>query len=188
MQTKILDSAAQLFAERGYEGVSMRDIAKVVGVTQANLYYHFRDKAALVEATLAHVFESRVQDLAKAQARKKGDPLGAFVHWFVDALTKDFVFGRLVYLELWNGDADRIDALTRTVIQPSFLSVSTMLAADREAAQAKRTALTLIGFILGQVLVRPLAPGLTGCTMSAASIEEAARRFLPLTLHPAAET
>src|SRR3546814_14166652 len=61
--SQLLDTAARLFAESGYKAVSMRDIAKLVGVTQANLYYHFRDKADLTEATLASVFEARDQEL-----------------------------------------------------------------------------------------------------------------------------
>src|SRR3546814_2715362 len=69
MRSQLLDTAARLFAERGYKAVSMRDIAKLVGVTQANLYYHFRDKADLIEATLASVFEARAQELDAWLAR-----------------------------------------------------------------------------------------------------------------------
>jgi AcrR family transcriptional regulator len=38
---QILNAARELFLDRGYKGVSMRDIAEVVHVSQAALYYHF---------------------------------------------------------------------------------------------------------------------------------------------------
>jgi len=49
----ILDAGERLFADRGFSGVSMREIAAEVGLrNQASLYHHFRDKRALYEAVL----------------------------------------------------------------------------------------------------------------------------------------
>ncbi|MDO8915649.1 MAG: helix-turn-helix domain-containing protein [Coriobacteriia bacterium] len=44
---EILDAALQVFAEKGYAGGSMRDIATVVGVSEPALYRHFPGKEAL---------------------------------------------------------------------------------------------------------------------------------------------
>jgi AcrR family transcriptional regulator len=50
----ILDAAEKRFAERGFAGVSVREIAAEAGLkNQASLYHHFRDKRALYEAVLA---------------------------------------------------------------------------------------------------------------------------------------
>ncbi|HJQ83184.1 MAG TPA: helix-turn-helix domain-containing protein [Candidatus Binatia bacterium] len=50
----ILDAAERRFAERGFAGVSMREIAGEAGLkNQASLYHHFRDKRALYEAVIA---------------------------------------------------------------------------------------------------------------------------------------
>ena len=43
----ILDHAEQLFTERGYQAVSIRDIAQACSVTNAALYYHFANKSTL---------------------------------------------------------------------------------------------------------------------------------------------
>ena len=43
----VLLAAAQLFAERGYRGTSVRDIAQSVGVLGGSLYHHFKSKEAL---------------------------------------------------------------------------------------------------------------------------------------------
>ena len=49
---EILGAAAGVFAERGYDGGSMRDIAVRVGVTEPALYRHFPGKEALFLALM----------------------------------------------------------------------------------------------------------------------------------------
>ena len=56
----ILRSARALFMEKGYNGVSMRDIAEAAGIRVGNLTYHFPRKELLVEA-LFEARESRIQ-------------------------------------------------------------------------------------------------------------------------------
>ena len=53
-------SARALFMEKGYNGVSMRDIAEAAGIRVGNLTYHFPRKELLVE-TLFEARESRIQ-------------------------------------------------------------------------------------------------------------------------------
>ena len=49
---EILDVATHLFAERGYEGTSMSDVAERVGIRKASLFYHFTTKDTLYESVL----------------------------------------------------------------------------------------------------------------------------------------
>ena len=56
---EILELSAPLFAQHGYDGVSMRDVAAVVGLTQAALYYHFSDKDQLYLDAVACQFRER---------------------------------------------------------------------------------------------------------------------------------
>lgn len=46
-QAQIIQIACRLFAHRGYEGTSLRDIAEEAKITKAALYYHFPNKDAL---------------------------------------------------------------------------------------------------------------------------------------------
>ncbi len=50
---KTLEEALRLFSERGYEAVSVRDIARAVGVKESSLYNHFRNKQDIFESILA---------------------------------------------------------------------------------------------------------------------------------------
>jgi AcrR family transcriptional regulator len=59
--SEITDAAAKVFARRGYHGASTQDIADVLGMRQASLYYYFASKEAALEAVCA----SGVEDYAK---------------------------------------------------------------------------------------------------------------------------
>lgn len=48
VRQQIIDAATELFYENGFEKASLRDIARKVGVTQAAIYYHFRNKEEIL--------------------------------------------------------------------------------------------------------------------------------------------
>jgi len=50
---EIIAAAAKVFARRGYHGASTQDIAGVLGIRQASLYYYFASKEAALEAVCA---------------------------------------------------------------------------------------------------------------------------------------
>ncbi len=49
---KILEEAAALFAHKGFDGVSVHEIASTVGIKESSLYNHFSSKAAILDALL----------------------------------------------------------------------------------------------------------------------------------------
>ena len=57
---KILDTARELFNERGYNAVSLKDIADALNISKGNLTYHFRKKEELMEALLT---ENQLEEL-----------------------------------------------------------------------------------------------------------------------------
>jgi AcrR family transcriptional regulator len=54
---RILDAASSLFASRGFETVTMAEIANLGGVARATVFNHFGSKGALVEAITKSVFD-----------------------------------------------------------------------------------------------------------------------------------
>ena len=95
----LLDTATALFAERGYAGTSLEDVASASQVTRGAVYHHFASKQALFEAVL-ELQEARVtaEVLAAASAP---DPWDAALLALDAYLTHccDPVYGRLVWLE-----------------------------------------------------------------------------------------
>ena len=68
----ILATSAKLFSQHGYNGVSIRDIAQACGMTNAALYYHFKNKEDLFLAMLQRDHERSLASLHKA-AHDPGD-------------------------------------------------------------------------------------------------------------------
>jgi len=58
---EIVDAAAQVFARRGFHGASTQDIADVLGVRQASLYYYFPSKEVALEMVCARGVEGFVE-------------------------------------------------------------------------------------------------------------------------------
>ncbi|MFI7211518.1 TetR/AcrR family transcriptional regulator [Micromonospora maritima] len=85
---RILDEALRLFAERGYVGASIRDLAKRLNMTSASLYYHFSSKEDILDQLLAP-YLNRINDLLD-NAGDMSDPAAQrrFATAVVDALAQ----------------------------------------------------------------------------------------------------
>jgi AcrR family transcriptional regulator len=68
---RLLDAAESLFAERGFYGVTTRQVADAAGVDVALIYYHFKNKSGLFDGVL----ERRARPLVSARS----DSLRAYV-------------------------------------------------------------------------------------------------------------
>lgn len=81
----ILEAAEQIFAERGYDGASIADIARAAGAAKSVIYDHFASKAELHKAAV----EARGQELqahvAAAVAEKASERANERLRAGVDA-------------------------------------------------------------------------------------------------------
>jgi AcrR family transcriptional regulator len=92
---EIIRAAAKVFAERGYHGATTQDIADVLGIRQASLYYYFRSKEIALEQVCLQGVEGYVEQ-AEAIAGKAGsaaEKLGRIIHHHLAPMTDrpDFV-------------------------------------------------------------------------------------------------
>ncbi|HEV7919391.1 MAG TPA: TetR/AcrR family transcriptional regulator [Thermoanaerobaculia bacterium] len=68
VRTRILDAARELFANEGFEAVTMRRIADRIEYSPTAIYFHFRDKEALLKELCDHDFGAlahRFTDIAR---------------------------------------------------------------------------------------------------------------------------
>jgi AcrR family transcriptional regulator len=65
---QILERAALLFGESGYDRTSIRDIAAAVGMLPGSVYYHFPSKEALLAAVYTAAIDRAIETLQAATA------------------------------------------------------------------------------------------------------------------------
>lgn len=71
---EILESAARLIFQSGYEATSMQEIAEACGLTKAGLYHHIKTKEALLLAIM-HYGMDLFDDLVLAKVSDIADPV-----------------------------------------------------------------------------------------------------------------
>ena len=98
---QILDEATRLFAERGYDGTSMSDLATSVGLRKASLFHHFASKEQLKSAVLDRLVREvggAIMSAASADA-KFDERLDALTDAIVDTMVSRPFAARLVVRE-----------------------------------------------------------------------------------------
>jgi len=74
MRQEILDAARELFADEGYESVSMRKIAEKIEYSPTTIYLYFEDKSAVLFALCQETF-SRLVEANQKLCQDVSDPL-----------------------------------------------------------------------------------------------------------------
>ncbi|MEX2616553.1 MAG: CerR family C-terminal domain-containing protein [Alphaproteobacteria bacterium] len=106
---RILDNAGRLFAERGYNGVSMRDLATAAKVNLGAVNYHFGGKRSLYQETVRRLiddigphFGPIIRQLREDVAAAGGDreKLAACTARFVRALYVAVLGGRVLQWQM----------------------------------------------------------------------------------------
>src|SRR6185437_1399809 len=60
---RVLEHAARIFCEKGYEGASMRDLSRASGMSLAGLYHYCESKEELLYLIQKHTFRSIIDNL-----------------------------------------------------------------------------------------------------------------------------
>jgi AcrR family transcriptional regulator len=136
----MLASAVKVFAQRGFHGASMRQLAAEAGVTQSNFYNYFPGKADILLAILREAIATQMRLTEQAIAEAGDDVVDrfragitAFVRYYVDNPDVSLVAtSELRYLE---GDQRREVVAERDREQQIFAS----LVSEGAASGAFRT-------------------------------------------------
>ena len=83
----IITTVNRLLAEKGFDSMTVDEVAADVGIAKASLYKHFASKEALAAAAMVRVLERGAQLLAEQAAlpdAKPADRLRAVARWALD--------------------------------------------------------------------------------------------------------
>ena len=127
---KILDVAEARFAQRGYAGVGLRELAAASGLGKSSLFHHFPSKADLYLAVTDRVVE-RIETAVTAPIRATGAPaerLDAAVDALIDTLAEHATGARILLRGLFEDDDFDDDAAGQLIVQRRIENIVALFA------------------------------------------------------------
>jgi len=86
---RIVEAAAQLFRERGFEGIGVADLMKEAGLTHGGFYGHFSSKDDLIAEASARALTRSLALLSNLPERASGDPLSTIAGAYLTSKHRD---------------------------------------------------------------------------------------------------
>jgi AcrR family transcriptional regulator len=165
---KILDVAQDLFAERGYAGIGLAEVADGVGLSKSSLFHHFPSKAQLYTAVMARIMTHLESALVRALA-EGGTPTKRLDRWvdtMIDLMAENPTYPRLLVrvlvedAELPSGLPD--GKIAEDTIQRVSNTTLRLLREGMETGEFRRASAAYALQTLIGATVHPLATGRFG--------------------------
>jgi AcrR family transcriptional regulator len=123
---RILSDVIPLFAEAGYNQVTMREVAAKAGITAGSLYHHFPSKQDLYLEAMKQAFTDRTRRLTEALSADAlpAERLHNLVFRFCRLLRQDRVFSRLIHREILDGNDKRFQMVVDEVFRDFFSAMT----------------------------------------------------------------
>lgn len=155
---KILGTAIELFARKGYSGLSMRHLAQALNMSVAAIYHYFPDKNTLYLESVSYAFSGKEQNFA--QVWESGCPaeekLAQFIHLLIDVMLQDRDFNRLMQREILEADPERMQLLAQGIFNRQFGLLISLLTGLAPEQDAQLLATSVIGLVKYHVEYQPL--------------------------------
>lgn len=132
---RILNAAEDLFAGKGFDAVSMNDIAAAAEVCKANVFHHFKSKNDLYLAVVRRACagaSAHLDDLGAKQA-PLAERLGTFAEAHLQELLEHAHITRLILRELLGGNPRAGQDLAEQVYGEKFSRFVAILRAGQKA-------------------------------------------------------
>ena len=137
---RILAAAEALFAEYGFDAVSMSAIGEAAGVSKANVFHHFISKNDLYLAVLRHACRDSTQhldDLSNDEAAPLSVRLTQFAHAHLANLLEHGQVARLMLRELLSDNPRQGQELAENVYGEKFSRFVAILRAGQQAGELR---------------------------------------------------
>jgi AcrR family transcriptional regulator len=155
---RILKAAERLFADRGYDGTSVRAIVSKARVNQAAINYHFEGKDGLYREVLRTAFRAMTEDQLShgddIKTMSREEALGAFVRRQLRPLTARDELSR--HLRIFNWETVRPTAVFRKLMSEEatpFMGLAVDLIRRFLPDADQRTLMVAAIWLLGQCSV-----------------------------------
>ena len=136
---RILAAAEDLFAERGYDAVSMHAIATRAGMCKANVFHHFTSKNALYIAVLRQACRDSDENLHKLEGADLpfAERLAGFAREHLSQVLEHHKVSRLIQREMLHSDPRRAQEMADKVFGDKFQHLVAVIREGREQGELR---------------------------------------------------
>jgi TetR/AcrR family transcriptional repressor of nem operon len=154
---RIVDEAAKLFRERGFDGIGVADLMKSVGLTHGGFYGQFASKDDLMAQASQRAAGALLDEWANLGDGRTSDPLAVVANRYLSAAHRDAPGAGCLMAALGPEAARQAKPVRDAVTQSlrSTLDTLARLAPGKTAAQKRKKAIaTFAGMVGAMVLAR----------------------------------
>lgn len=149
----ILDSAEDLFAEKGFEGTSVRDIAGHANVNLAMISYYFGSKEKLLLALIDHkssYTRGILEELNKDETLTPWDKIDKLVDLYVDKIVNNYKFHCIMTLHLPTIQSGDIREMITDIKERNFEQVKKIISEGQKKKVFRKVDMELtVGCVMG---------------------------------------
>ena len=128
----IINKAIELFAEKGFEGSSIRDLAAKAEVNVAMVNYYFGSKEKLFEAMVeqkAAYLKGVLEELARDTSLTEIEKLDRIVESYVNKMFNNRLFHRVIHQELMLHQRESLQDTIINIVSPNALAIKNIIEA-----------------------------------------------------------
>ncbi len=158
---RILDVAAQLFADNGYDGTGIREIATLSGTPAPSIYYHFKSKQELYREASARKYEEAYEkvEFAIDNCHEPAAKLEALVSTLFDLFIDDRVLFLLMQRDIVDSAVLRARSVMKGHYQKNLGLLERLLTETAGHAVDQRAVFTIASLILGYCELSTITDG-----------------------------
>jgi AcrR family transcriptional regulator len=154
-KTHIIEAAIELFAEKGFEGTSIRDLATKADVNVAMINYYFGSKEKLFECMVmqkAAYTKDMLEEIVNNKDLSETEKLDRIIDSYVTRLFSNRKFHRVIHHELMLNEREVLqDAIVNILFPNSLLLRSVVDAGIKNGTFKKVDSLLVMATIVGTI-------------------------------------
>lgn len=157
LERQIIETAQQLFIEKGFAGTSMSDIAVTVGINRPTLHYYFRTKDKMFKAVFGSIVISlmpKIHDIIKLDIPFV-DRMGMVLDEYIELFTKEPYLPKFICGEIQRDVNHLLEVAKELQFEAALSLVKDTLLAEMEAGKIKKVPLPMVFLTFYSLLTYP---------------------------------
>lgn len=157
LERQIIETAQQLFIEKGFAGTSMSDIAATVGINRPTLHYYFRTKDKMFKAVFSSIVMSlmpKIHDIIQLDVSFV-DRMGMILDEYIELFTKDPYLPKFICGEIQRDVNHLLESAKELQFDTALSLVKDTLLKEMEAGKIKKVPLPMVFLTFYSLLTYP---------------------------------